>query len=103
MNIKCTLDKQLIKTEAEPLILVKVIRTTQMQSRNAITEIVVITVIDLIILWIRQEILKTDKEDVKLRYFRSTTIHDMKYDVKAILKKEPDFIIIFVGTSNTAI
>ena len=39
----------------------------------------------------------------QLRYFRSTTIHDMKYDVKAILKKEPDFIIIFVGTSNTAI
>ena len=49
---------------------------------------------------IREDISKTQKQDVKLRYFRGTTIEDMKDDIKLILKKEPNFITIHLGTNN---
>ena len=49
---------------------------------------------------IREDISKTQKQDVKLRYFRGTTIEDMKDEIKLILKNEPNFITIHLGTNN---
>lgn len=39
-----------------------------------------------------------DRHDGKLKYFRGATIKDMESDIKATLKREPDFIIIYVRT-----
>ena len=49
---------------------------------------------------IREELLKTDKHNVKVRFYRGGTIEDMEDNIKPILKKEPDYIILHVGTNN---
>ena len=49
---------------------------------------------------IREELLKTDKHNVKVRFFRSGTIEEMEDDIKPILRREPDYIILHVGTNN---
>ena len=49
---------------------------------------------------IREELLKTDKHNVKVRFFRGGTIEDMEDNIKPILKREPDYIILHVGTNN---
>ena len=49
---------------------------------------------------IREELLKTDNHDVKVRFFRGGTIQDMEDNIKPILKREPDYIIIHVGTNS---
>ena len=47
------------------------------------------------------ELLKIDKHDVKVRYFRGGTIKDMEDNIKSILSKgESDYIILHVGTNN---
>ena len=50
---------------------------------------------------IRKELLKTDKHDEKVRFFRDGIIEDMENNVNPILKREPDYIILHVGTNNT--
>ena len=55
---------------------------------------------DSIMLGIREELLKTDKHSVKVRFFRGGTIEDMEDNIKPILKREPDYIILHVGTNN---
>ena len=40
---------------------------------------------------IREELLKTDKHNVKVRIFRGGTIEDMEDNIKPILKREPDY------------
>ena len=49
---------------------------------------------------IREKLLKTDKQNIKVRFFRGGTIEDMEDDIKSTLKREPDDIILHVGTSN---
>ena len=49
---------------------------------------------------IRQELLKTDKHNVKVRFFTGETIEDMEDNIKSILKTEPDYIILHIGTNN---
>ena len=49
---------------------------------------------------IRGELLKTDKHNVKVRFFRSGTIEEMEDNIKTILNREPDYIILHVGTNN---
>ena len=49
---------------------------------------------------ITEEHLKTDKHNIKVSFFRSGTIEDMEYDIKHILKREPDCIILHIGTNN---
>ena len=49
---------------------------------------------------IKEELLKTDKHNVKVRFFRGGTIEDMEDNIKPILKREPDYIILHVGTNN---
>ena len=53
-----------------------------------------------IILGIREELLKTDKQNVKVTFFRGGTIEDMGDDMKPILKREPNYIILHVGTKK---
>ena len=48
---------------------------------------------------IREDLLKTDKHDVKVRFFRGGTIEDMEDIIKPILKREPDNVILHVGTN----
>ena len=48
-----------------------------------------------------RELLKTDKHDVKVRFFIGWTTEDMEDNIKPILKREPDYIILHVGTNNT--
>ena len=48
---------------------------------------------------IREEFLKTDKHNVKVRFFRGGTIEEMD-NMKPILKREPDYIILQIGTNN---
>ena len=47
-----------------------------------------------------RKLLITDKHDVKVRFFRGGTTEDMEDNIKSILKREPDDIIIHVGTNN---
>ena len=49
---------------------------------------------------IREELLKTDNHDVKVRFFRDGTVKDMEGNIKLILKRGPDYIILHVGTNN---
>ena len=49
---------------------------------------------------IKEELLKTDKHNVKVRFFRGGTIEDMEDNIKPILKREPDYIILHVETNN---
>ena len=49
---------------------------------------------------IREELLRTDKHNVKLRFLRGGNIEDMEDNVKPILKREPDCLILHVGTNN---
>ena len=49
---------------------------------------------------IREELLKTDKHNVKVRFFRGGTIEDMDDNIKPILKREQDYVILHVGTNN---
>ena len=49
---------------------------------------------------IREELLETDKDNVKLRILRDETIEDMEDNIKPILKGEPYYIILYVGTNN---
>ena len=49
---------------------------------------------------IRQELLKADKHNVKVRSFRGGTIEDMEDNIKPILKRETDYIILHPGTNN---
>ena len=51
-------------------------------------------------LGIREELLKTDKNDVKVRFCRGGTIEDTEDNTKSILKREPDYIILHVGSNN---
>ena len=46
---------------------------------------------------IREEILKTDKHNAKVSFFRGGTIED---NIKPILKREPNCIILHIGTNN---
>ena len=55
---------------------------------------------DSIMSGIREELLKTDKHNVKVKFFRGGTIEDMEDNIKPILKREPDYIILHVGTNN---
>ena len=50
---------------------------------------------------IREELLKTDKNNVKVKLFVGGTIEDMEDNIKPILKRELDYIILHVGTNNT--
>ena len=50
---------------------------------------------------IREELLKTDKQNVKVTFFRGGTIEDMEDNIKHILKREPNCIILHIGTNNT--
>ena len=50
---------------------------------------------------IKEELLKTDKHEVKVSFFRGTTIEDMEENVESILQREPGCIILYVGTKNT--
>ena len=47
-----------------------------------------------------RELLKIDKHNVKVRFFRGGTIEDMEDNIKPVLKREPDYIILHVGTNN---
>ena len=49
---------------------------------------------------IREELLKTEKHNVKVSFFRAGTIEDMEDNIKPILKREPDYIILHVGIIN---
>ena len=49
---------------------------------------------------IREELLKTDKHNVKVSFFRGGTIEDMEDNIKHILKREPNCIILHIGTNN---
>ena len=49
---------------------------------------------------IREELIKTDKHNVKVRFFRGETIEHMENNIKPILKREPDYIIVHVRTNN---
>ena len=55
---------------------------------------------DSIMSGIREELLKTDEHNVKVRIFRGGTIEDMEDNIKPVLKREPDYIILLVGTNN---
>ena len=55
---------------------------------------------DSIISGIREELLKTDKHNVKVMLFRGGTIEDMEDNINPILKRELDYIILHVGTNN---
>ena len=60
-------------------------------------------VVDSIMSGRKEELLKTDKHNVKVRFFRGGTIEDMKDNIKPILKRKPDYIILYVGTMNQQI
>ena len=47
-----------------------------------------------------EELLKTDKHNVKVSFFRGGTIEDMEDNIKHILKREPICIILYIGTNN---
>ena len=47
-----------------------------------------------------EHLLNTDRYDVKLQQFRDVTIEDREDKIKPILERQPDFIIIHVGTNN---
>ena len=49
---------------------------------------------------IREKLLKTDKHNVKVSFFRGGTIEDMEDNIKHILKREPICIILYIGTNN---
>ena len=51
---------------------------------------------------IREEILKTDKYKVKVRFLKGGTIADMGDNIKPIFIREPDYIILYVGTNNAS-
>ena len=56
---------------------------------------------DSIMLGIREELLKTDKHNVKSKnVFRGGTIEDIEDNIKPILKREPNYIILHVRTNN---
>ena len=48
---------------------------------------------------IREKLLKTDKHNVKVRFFGGGTIKDMDH-IKPILKREQVYIILPVETNN---
>ena len=60
-------------------------------------------VVDSIMSGRKEELLKTDKHNVKVRLFRGGTIEDMKDNIKPILKRKQDYIILYVGTMNQQI
>ena len=49
---------------------------------------------------IREELLKTDKHNVKESFFRGGTTENMEDNIKHILKRKPDCIILHIGTNN---
>ena len=49
---------------------------------------------------IRGELLKSDKHNVKVRFFRAGTFEDMEDNIKAILKIELNYIFLYVRTNN---
>ena len=49
---------------------------------------------------IREEFLKTDKDNVKVSFFGGGTIEDMEDNIKHILEREPNCIILHIGTNN---
>ena len=49
---------------------------------------------------IREEFLKTDKGNVKVSFFGGGTIEDMEDNIKHILEREPNCIILHIGTNN---
>ena len=51
-------------------------------------------------LGIREELLKTGKHNVNVSFFRGGSIKDMEDNIKPILKREPDYIILQIGTNN---
>ena len=55
---------------------------------------------DSIVSGIIEELLKKNKHNVKVRFFRGGTIEDMEDNIKPILKRKPDYIILLVGTNN---
>ena len=60
----------------------------------------VVIVGDSVMSGIREELFKTDKHNVKAKFFRGGTIEDMEDNIKPVLKREPDYIILHVGTNN---
>ena len=75
------------------------------QINNKVTDVkwlkeTVAIVGDSIMSEIREELLKTDKHNVKVRSFRGGTIEDMEDNIKPILKREPNYIILHLGTNN---
>ena len=48
---------------------------------------------------IREKLLKTDKHNVKVRFFGGGTIEDMDH-IKPILKREQVYIILPIETNN---
>ena len=55
---------------------------------------------DSIMSTIREELLKTDKQNVKERFLRHVTIKDMKDNIKPKLKRKPDYIVHHIETNN---
>ena len=51
-------------------------------------------------LGIKEELLKTDKNDAKVRFCRGGTIEDTEDNTKSIFKREPDYAILHVGSNN---
>ena len=60
----------------------------------------VVIVGDSIMSRMREEFLKTDKHNVKVRFFIGGTIEDMEDNVKPIFQREPYYIILHLGTNN---
>ena len=50
---------------------------------------------------INEELLKTDKHDAKVRFFRGGTSEDMKDNIKPTLKKNPWIILSFMSEPTT--
>ena len=51
-------------------------------------------------LGIREELLKTDCDNVKVKFFRNGTIEDTEDNIKPILKRELAYIILHVRTNK---
>ena len=49
---------------------------------------------------VREELLKTNKHNVKVRFCRGGIIEDMEDNIKPMLKRESDYIILHAGTNN---
>ena len=49
---------------------------------------------------LKEELLLSKKQQVKVRFCRRATVEDMFEHVKPILKRKPDYVVLHVGTNN---